>query len=150
MTISALILFGIMSLGNLYVPFSPRERPLPEVRLKIAAGIDRSYFGRYLADPRFDDLMRELEQIRFRAIDRVGYRTGLELPDTENLIVKLSDSNRPANRAASIRPVRSDGREINLVTLSSRQLVDRRIDVEASLVHEFIHAAMRELMGDDR
>ncbi|HUU00249.1 MAG TPA: hypothetical protein VM425_02275 [Myxococcota bacterium] len=142
-------LFLPMGFGPFFVMSAPKSESLPIVRLKILEGIDRSYTGRYANDPRFDELIGALQDMRERAISATRQRTGILFENTQSFVIRLVDADRP-HFGASIRTVRGQSGRVNLISLSSEQLVSGVMDIQASLAHEFIHGVMREMMGSER
>ncbi|MBW1809124.1 MAG: tetratricopeptide repeat protein, partial [Deltaproteobacteria bacterium] len=146
----ALVLFALLGPGPFFFLSGSQERPIDEVRLEILNGIDRSYSGRYQNDPRLEALFSKLEKTRDQAQAATAEKTGLLIGNSSDFVIRFKDTELFSDFGASIQPLRLADGQVNLVTLSSRHFILGIMDVQASLVHEFIHGAMREMMGAER
>jgi len=147
LVISLSLIFTLGTGMDRLLTASGREH-FPVVRVESIEGIDQSYSGLYSQDPEFMALVEELAAVRAQAIRRAEARLGLEFDRPEFIIVRLEDTSANSGLGASSRPVRARQGDVFLVTLSARQLRLGVMDVESSLVHEFIHGLMREKMGE--
>ena len=145
----SIVLVGIVGLGPLML-VSSSKISLEEARIRIVGELDRSYSGRYSADPRLQDMLNRLAELKQRSLIRVEQKTGFIVDDSDKFVIRFVDTGTGTDRGASIRPVLLDGEKVNLIDLSADQFVLGVMDVHASLVHEFIHGVMRELMGNQR
>ncbi|MBN2496512.1 MAG: tetratricopeptide repeat protein [Deltaproteobacteria bacterium] len=123
---------------------------LPVQGLHLVAGVDRSYAGSYASDPRFLRRLAGVHLVRERAILRGSQTSGLDLADSDDFVLRFKDAEPGSSFGASNRPVRTQDREVHLVTLSAEQFVIGVMDLESTLTHEYVHCAMRERLGERR
>jgi hypothetical protein len=117
----ALILFALLGPGPFFFLSGSPERSIDEARLEILNGIDQSYSGRYVNDPRFEAMFSKLEETRSQAEVTTAEKTGLLIGNSSNFVIRFKDTELFSNFGASIQPTRLAGDQVNLVTLSSRQ-----------------------------
>ncbi|MBW1872588.1 MAG: tetratricopeptide repeat protein, partial [Deltaproteobacteria bacterium] len=103
--------------------------------------------GKYAQYDEFWSLVNDISIIRKQALQTVQDRTGLVIANQARFVLKFNDVSARSEFGASSMPVRSQIGDVTLVTISSEQLILGVMDIDASLVHEFIHGAMRQQMG---
>ncbi len=143
----SLVLIFLFGTGMDWLLTSSGREYFPVVALDIQQGVDRSYAGEYSGDTRFLAMLEEMPLIRAQALARAESRTGLTIENPEGFVLRFKDYSTASYFGASSQPVRAETGDVTLVTVSARQLMLGVMDVESSLVHEFIHGAMREKMG---
>jgi tetratricopeptide (TPR) repeat protein len=143
----SLTLIFIIGTGMDWLMASSGREYFPVVSLDIQDGIDHSYAGKYAREDDFSSLLYDISIIRKQAILTTQNRTGLVISNPERFVLKIKDVSTKSEFGASSMPVRSQIGDVTLVTISSEQLMLGVMDIDASLVHEFTHGAMRQQMG---
>lgn len=117
------------------------------LRLSVVNGVDVSYAGRYMADPRCQKLARSMSDLRARSLETVQRRTELGVKRADRIVVRLSDGPAPVRVSANTETHLVNGRRSQVVTLFLQPILDERVDVERNMQHEMVHALMRQSMG---
>jgi hypothetical protein len=115
---------------------------------KIEDGIVADYAGKYVGDPRFEEIRTRLPALRKAALERIGEVLGR--PPPESFLIRFADagSDRSGN-AAQTRIELSGGEVHQVLILKTEYLVLDAHDLSRTLVHELYHCLQRELLGEE-
>jgi hypothetical protein len=122
-----------------------------EAALQIESGVAfvREYDGKYTEDPRLGPAIDRVSKAIPNAVARLHDRLGPDLSALPRSAVCIADGEATALPGhAGTKVFKTDRGDVGVIVLGSESLVSNSIDLEAILVHEFVHVLSEQHLSD--